>query len=59
MNKSVRHDIRIIHEMGKNRKKYLNIVCVCLHFMQQKYMTRITTAIHTIIIITVQHIPLL
>ena len=38
--------------MGKNEKQYLNIVCVCLHFMQQKYMTIITTAIHTIIIIT-------
>ena len=51
-NKSVRHDIRIIHEMGKNGKQYLNIVHACLHFMQQKYMTIITTAIHTIFIIT-------
>ena len=51
-NKSVHHDIRIICEMDKNRKQYLNIVRVCLHFVQQKYMTIITTAIHTIIIIT-------
>ena len=38
--------------MGKNGKQYLNIVHVCLHFVQQKYMTIITTAIHAIIIIT-------
>ena len=34
-NKSVCRDIRIIHEMGKNGKQYLNIVHVCLHFVQQ------------------------
>ena len=58
-NKSVCHDVHIICEIGKNGKQYLNIVRVCLHFVQQKYMIIITTAIHTIIIITVQHIPLL
>ena len=51
-NKSVRCDVRIMCEIGKNGKQYLNIVRVCLHFVQQKYMTIITTAIHTIIIIT-------
>ena len=52
MNKSVHHDVCIIREMGKNGQQYLNIVRVCLHFVQQKYMTIITIAIHTIIIIT-------
>ena len=42
----------IIREISKNGKQYLNIVQVCLHFVQQKYMTIITTAIYTIIIIT-------
>ena len=51
-NKSVQHDMHIIHEIGKNGKQYLNIVRVCLHFVQQKYMIIITTTIHTIIIIT-------
>ena len=51
-NKSVCCDVHIICEIGKNGKQYLNIVRVCLHFVQQKYMTIITTAIHTIIIIT-------
>ena len=51
-NKSVRCDVCIIHEIGKNGKQYLNIVRVCQHFVQQKYMIMNTTAIHTIIIIT-------
>ena len=51
-NKLVQCDIRTIHEIGKNGRQYLNIVQVCLHFVQQKYMIIITTAIHTIIIIT-------
>ena len=51
-NKSVRHDVHIICYISKNGKQYLNIVQVCLHFVQQKYMTIIATAIHTIIIIT-------
>ena len=49
---TVRCDIHTTHEIGKNGKQYLNIVQVCLHFVQQKYMIIITTAIHTIIIIT-------
>ena len=48
-NKSVHLDVCIIQEIGKNGKQYLNIV---RHFVQQKYMTIITIAIHTIIIIT-------
>ena len=51
-NKSVQHDVHTIPEISKNGKQYLNIVQVCLHFVQQKYMIIITTAIHTIIIIT-------
>ena len=51
-NKSVQCDIHTTCEIGKNGKQYLNIVRVCLHFVQQKYMIIITTAIHTIIIIT-------
>ena len=51
-NKSVQCDIHTICEIGKNGKQYLNIVRVCLHFVQQKYMIMITTALHTIIIIT-------
>ena len=50
-NKSVQCDVHIICEFGKNGKQYLNIVQVCLHFVQQKDMT-INTTIHTIIIIT-------
>ena len=57
-NKSVQHDIHTICEIGKNGKQYLNIVRVCLHFLQQKYIIIMTTAIYTIIIIPVQHIPL-
>ena len=45
-NKSVHWDMCIIREVGKNGKQYLNIVHVCLHFVQQKYMTIITTAIY-------------
>ena len=45
-NKSVRCDICIIREIGKIGKQYLNIVRVCLHFVQQKYMIMNTTAIH-------------
>ena len=51
-NKSVHRDVHIIREIGKNGKQYLNIVRVCLHFVQQNYMVIITIAIHTIIIIT-------
>ena len=35
-NKSVHRDVHIIREIGKNGKQYLNIVRVCLHFVQQK-----------------------
>ena len=51
-NKSVCLDVRTIREIGKNGKQYLNMVRVCLHFVQQKYIMIITIAIHTIIIIT-------
>ena len=51
-NKSIRCDVCTIREIGKNGKQYLNIVQVCLHFVQQNYMTIIATAIHIIIIIT-------
>ena len=51
-NKSVRRDIRIIYEIGKKGKQYLNILRICLHFVQQKYMIMNTTATHTTIIIT-------
>ena len=37
-NKSVQHDVHTIPEISKNGKQYLNIVQVCLHFVQQKYM---------------------
>ena len=51
-NKSVRLDVHTMREIGKNGKQYLNIVRVCLHFVQQKYIIISTIAIHTIIIIT-------
>ena len=51
-NKSVQCDIHTIRKISRNGKQYLNIVLVCSHFVWQKYMIIITTAIHTIIIIT-------
>ena len=35
-----------MREIGKNGKQYLNIVRVCLHFLQQKYIIISTIAIY-------------
>ena len=35
MNKSVHLEVSNILEIGRNRKQYLNNVCICLHFLQQ------------------------
>ena len=51
-NKSVQCDVRTTHKIGKNGKQYLNIVRVSAFCAAKIHMIIITTAIHTIIIIT-------